>query len=181
MPVDLPIRWRFLILLFILFLASFLAAATEAKESCPWMNEPTAAGFVGGDVTSTVAFSIKDKTDPNYSNVDKNDATCEFVHRQGSAVMTLRIEVKTLGRPPGSFATYAARCGPRNVPVRAIGNEAVACDFEGKKNSISEQVVSRVRGRAFTVRITATPGSVNRDLLHQKASNVAEQVAGFLF
>jgi hypothetical protein len=181
LPVDLPIRWRFLILLSILFLASFMAAATEAKESCPWMNEPTAAGFVGGDVTSTVTFAIKDKTDPNYSNVDKNDAICDFVHRQGSTVRTLRIEVETLAGTPGSFATYIARCGSLNTPVRAIGNEAVACDIEGKKNSISEQVVSRVRGRALTVRLTASAGSVDRDLLRQKARNVAEQVAGFLF
>jgi hypothetical protein len=158
-----------------------MAATTEAKESCLWMNEATAAGYIGGNVMSTVTFAIKDKTDPNYSNVDKNDATCEFVHRLGSTVMTLRIEVETMAGPPGSFAAYAARCGSHNVPVRAIGNEALACDFEGKKNSISEQVVSRVRGRAFTVRIIASTGSVDRDLLRQKACDVAEQVAGFLF
>jgi hypothetical protein len=181
LPVVFPIRRRFLILLSILFIASFMAAVTEAKENCPWMNDPTVAGFIGGDVMSTVTFAIKDKTDPNYSNVDKNDATCEFVNRQGSAIVTLRIEVETLAGPQGSFAAYAARCGPRNIPVRAIGNEAVACDLEGKKNSISEQVLSRVRGRAFTVRLTASAGSADRDLLRQKARNVAEQVAGFLF
>jgi hypothetical protein len=172
---------RFVISLAVLFLSSFTAAATQAKESCPWMNEATAVGFIGGDVTTTVTFAIKDKTDPNFSNADKNDATCEFVRRQGSTVTTLRIEVETMTGPPSSFATYASRCRPRNVPVRAIGNEAVACDVEGKKNSISEQVVSRVRARVFTVRITAGAGSVDQDLLRQEARNVAEQVAGFLF
>jgi hypothetical protein len=181
LPVVLPIRQRFLMMLTVLFLASFMAAATEAKGSCPWMNEATAAGFIGGDVTSTVTFAIRNENHPNYSNVDKNDATCEFVRRLGSTVMILRIEVETMAGPPSSFATYVARCGPRNIPVRAIGNEAVACDVEGKKNSISEQIVSRVRGRAFTVRLTASAGSVDRDLLRQKARNVAEQVAGFLF
>jgi hypothetical protein len=181
LPVVFPILRRFLMLLVVFLVASFTAAATEAKESCPWLNEATAAGFIGGHVTSTVTFAIKDKTNPNYSNVDKNDAACEFVRHQGSTVMTLRIEVETMAGSPGSFATYVARCGPRSLPLKAVGNEAVSCDFEGKKNSISEQVVSRVRGRAFTVRITSTPGSFDRELLRQKARNVAEQVAGFLF
>ena len=165
----------------VFFLASFAAATSEAKETCPWMNDQTAAGFLGGDVTSNVTFAIKDKTDPNYSNVDKNDAVCEFTHHQGSTSITLRIDVETMAGSPSSFSTYVARCGPNGTPVRAIGNEAVACDLDGKNKMISEQVVSRVRGRAFTVRIVSTAGSFDKELLRQKACNVAEQVAGFLF
>jgi hypothetical protein len=165
----------------ILFLTSFMAATTEAKETCPWINDQTAAGFLGGDVTSHVTFAIKDKSDPNFSNVDKNDAVCEFVHHQGSTAIALRIDVETIAGPPSSFSTYAARCGPHSVPVPAIGNEAVACDFENKSKTISEQVISRVRDHAFTVRITATVGSFDKEVLRQKARNVAEQVAGFLF
>jgi hypothetical protein len=180
-PIVLPISRCLLTLLTVVFLASFGTAASEAKETCPWINDPTAAGFLGGDVTSTVTFAIKDRTDPNFSNVDKNDATCEFVHHQGSVVTTLHIEVESMTGPPSSFATYVARCGSQSLPVRAVGNEAVACELEGKKNTISEQIVSRVRGRAFIVRITSTAGSADKELLHQKARNVAEQVAGFLF
>jgi hypothetical protein len=158
-----------------------MAAATEAKETCPWINDQTAAGFLGGDVTSTVTFAIKDRKDPNFSDVDKNDAVCEFVRHQGSATTSLRIDVETIAGPPSSFATYVARCASHSVPLTGVGNEAVACDVEGKNKAISEQVVSRVRGRAFTVRITSTVGSSDKDALRQKARNVAEQVAGFLF
>jgi hypothetical protein len=181
LSVVLPTRRWLLTLLAVVFLTSFGIAATEAKETCPWINDPTAAGFLGGDVTSTVTFAIKDKTAPNFYNVDKNDATCEFVHHQGSVVTTLRIEVDTMAGPASSFATYVARCGSQSNPVRAVGNEAVACELEGKKGRISEQIVSRVRGRAFTVRMTSTGGSPERELLRQKVRNVAEQVAGFLF
>jgi hypothetical protein len=181
MPIVPPKRRCLLMLLAVLFLASFGTAATEGKETCPWINDQTAAGFLGGDVTSTVTFAIKDRADPNFSNVDKNDATCEFVRHQGSVVTTMRIEVETMAGPPSSFATYVARCGSQGIPVRAVGNEAVACELEGKKSAISEQIVSRARDRAFTVRITASAGSVDRELLRQKTRNVAEQVAGFLF
>jgi hypothetical protein len=171
-----------LLLLFAFWSLLFaLAAATEAKETCPWLNEATAAGFLGGSVTSTVTFAIKDKTDANYSKNDKNDATCEFVRHQGSLVMTLRIEVETMTGPSDSFASHVARCGPHAAPLRAVGNEAVACGFDGRKNQVSEQVVSRVRGRAFTVRITSNSDSLDRGVLRDKTRNVAEQVAGFLF
>jgi hypothetical protein len=95
--------------------------------------------------------------------------------------MRLRIEVETITGASNSFASYLARCGPHAAPLKAIGNEAVACGFDGKKKQVSEQVVSRVRGRAFTVRITSNSDSLDRDMLRDKARNVAEQVAGFLF
>jgi hypothetical protein len=171
-------------ILFVLILVSLplcLPRACRAKETCPWLNQATAAGFMDGSVTSTVTFSIKDKTDANYSNTEKNDATCEFVRHEGSLVMTLRIEVETMKSPSDSFVSYIARCSPHAAPLRAIGNEAVACGFDGQKKQVSEQVVSRVRGRAFVVRITSNSDSLDRGVLREKARNVAEQVAGFLF
>lgn len=172
---------RILFLLTLVALALTLPSLCEAKETCPWLNQETAAGFLGGSVTSSVTFSITDKTDVNYSNTEKNDATCEFVRRQGSLVTTLRIEVATILGSSDSFASYIARCGPHATPLRAIGNEAVACGFDGKKNQVSEQVVSRVRGRGFIVRITVNSDPKDRGALRQKTRNVAEQVAGFLF
>jgi hypothetical protein len=170
-----------LLLLFAFWSLLFGLAAAEAKETCPWLNEATAAGFLDGSVTSTVTFAIKDKTDANYSDTEKNDATCEFVRHQGSLVMSLRIEVETITGPSDSFESYLARCGPHAAPLTAIGNEAVACGFDGKKNQVSEQVVSRVRGRAFTVRITSNSNSLDRGALRDKTRSVAEQIAGFLF
>lgn len=172
---------RILFLLILLSLPLCLPRVCRANETCPWLNEATAAGFMDGSVTSTVTFSIKDKTDANYSNTEKNDATCEFVRRQASLVMTLRIEVETMSGMPDSFATYVARCGTHAAPVKAIGNEAVACGFDSKKRQVSEQIVGRVRGRAFTVRVSSNDDSSDRSTLREKARKVAEQVAGFLF
>src|ERR1700683_148912 len=169
----------------LLFLFAFWSVlfglAAEARQTCPWLNEATAAGFLDGKVTSTVSFAIKDKTNANYSDTEKNDATCEFVRHQGSLVMSLRIEVETITGPSDSFKSYLARCGPHAAALTAIGNEAVACGFDGKKNQGSEQVVSRGRGRAFTVRITSNSNSSDRGVLRDKTRGVAEQVAGFLF
>jgi hypothetical protein len=172
---------RIVFLLVVFSLALCLPQVSRAKETCPWLNDATASGFLDGSVTSTVAFSIKDKTDANFSNTEKNDAVCEFVRRQGSLVMTLRIEVETMRAPADSFASYAARCGPHSAPLRAIGNEAIACDLEARKNQVSEQVVSRVRGRAFIVRIISNSDSLDRVVIREKVRNIAEQVAGFLF
>jgi hypothetical protein len=57
----------------------------------------------------------------------------------------------------------------------------VACAFDDKKKEVSEQVIGRVRDRAFTIRVTSTARDADRDALRSKAKRVAEQVAGFLF
>jgi len=54
------------------------------------------------------------------------------------------------------------------VPLKAIGSEALACRGEA-----GEQVVGRVRDRAFLVRITAND--------REKVRKVAEMVAGSMF
>jgi hypothetical protein len=125
--------------LILVALALGLPGVCQAKETCPWLNQETAAGFLGGNEVAKILGSSD------------------------------------------SFASYIARCGPHATPLRAIGNEAVACGFDGKKNQVSEQVVSRVRGRGFIVRITANSDPKDRGALREKARNVAEQVAGFLF
>jgi hypothetical protein len=73
--------------------------------------------------------------------------------------------------PATDFPSYLARCHSPSEPLKAIGNKAVACSDEG-----AEQVIGRVRNRAFIIRIK-TPG---RDL-REKSRKVAEQVAGILF
>jgi hypothetical protein len=162
---------RILLLLFFTSLTLCAPGACRAKETCPWLNEATAAGFLDVSVSSTVTHSEK----------DKNDATCEFTHRDGSAITELRIEVETMTGPPGAFTSYLTRCGSHAAPLKAIGNEAVACGFDGKKRQVSEQVVGRVRDRAFIVTVTSNVNSPDRTGLREKARKVAEQVAGFLF
>ena len=123
------------------------AAASRGQQSCPWLNAATAAGVLGGDVKSQIT-----------------EDSCLFAH--GSS--ELRIEVKTVNLP------YKPDCSPNPTALRAIGNEAVACEKPG-----SDQVAGRVRDRAFFVRLTSNDFS--RIALREKVHSVAEQVAGILF
>jgi len=86
----------FSLCLWTLLFSSFLRAETL----CPWLNAATAAGILGGAVTSSAS-----------------PAVCEFVRPQS----TLHIEVR---KKP---AAVAAKCESKATPLKAIGNEAVEC------------------------------------------------------
>jgi hypothetical protein len=156
----------------ILFLALALSmpAVCQTSENCPWLNAATAAGALKGSVTFTVTRS----------GADNADATCEFTHQEGAALTSLRIEVDTMKNPSREFASYSAKCSQNGTPLRAIGNEALICSLHGK-NQFSEQVVSRVRERAFLVRISSNLAPSAGSDLREKTQKIAEQVAGFLF
>ena len=104
---------------------------------CPWLNQATAAGVLGGTVTQV---------------------GCIFT--RGS--LELRIETAK------DFESYAATCRSEAVPLKAIGSGALAC-----RGETGEQVVGRVRDRAFLVRITTND--------REKVRKVAEMVAGSMF
>jgi len=140
-----------------------------AEETCPWMNAATAGGLLGGDVTATV----------NSSDKSKEDATCDFVHRQGPLVQELMIEVRTMAAPGKDLANFLVRC-EKATPLKAIGNEAVVCDVS-KPGEIVEQVVGRVRERAFVIRATSDDPRAAQTSFREKAIKAAEQVAGNLF
>jgi hypothetical protein len=160
----------------ILFLALCFCtpAMCQMGERCPWLNAATAAGTLNGPVTFTVT----------HSGQDKQNATCEFVHQEGTAIGKLRIDVQTMKDSASEFASYSAKCGQDATPLRAIGNEAKICSLH-KENEFSEQIVSRVRERAFLVTVTsnatARGESELRVELREKSEKIAEQVAGFLF
>jgi hypothetical protein len=135
----------------ILAIACCLPALTE--DRCAWLNAATAAGVLGGEVQLTVS-----------------QGSCEFVHQETS----LRIEVGPTNMPHG-------QCGSPAEQLRAIGNEARACDYQGKPGWMAEQVVGRVRDQAFLVRISTKDQSAAPKVLRGKARKVAEQVAGILF
>jgi hypothetical protein len=82
--------------------------------------------------------------------------------------------------PTREFASYSAKCGRNATPLRAIGNEALLCSLH-TKNQFSEQVVSRVRERAFLVRVSSNAADPQRTELLDESQKIAEQVAGFLF
>lgn len=121
------------------------------------MNAATAAGLLGGDVSTRF---LPGKT--------KDDGQCAFTRISNSAVM-LRIQVALMNLPKTQFAAYVAMCGRDATSMKAIGNEAVAC-----RSDRQEKIVGRVRDQAFVI----TLRSPNKKESSKKA---AEIVAGNLF
>jgi hypothetical protein len=158
--------------LWILFL--FLLGGFEGRavtQPCAWLNAATAAGVLEGPVTVRVT----------YINQEHTDAACEYTHQADKTVDTLRIEVDTMKDLHHDFPRYIARCGQNAKPLRAIGNEAVVCSVPGTNRQIAEEVVSRVRDRAFIVDVVSNGSAAERDTILDKAQKVAQQVAGSLF
>jgi hypothetical protein len=162
---------RFVFLFLIWSVGLCVPGICHANEPCPWLNEATAAGFLKAEVTSTVT----------HPNKEKDDADCEFIHRDGSIVTGLQIEVETVSDPNPLFTSYVARCGANPEPVKTIGNEAVVCSLDGKKGKFVETVVGRVRNRVFVVRISSSGDESARATARERGRKIAEQVAGILF
>jgi len=139
----------------------------QAAEPCPWLNAATAGGVLGGPITRA----------PTRRAAAGDDRSCEFIRQDGSLLFELRIEVETTPSPAKDFAAYAARCHSAAVPLKAIGNQALACS----DGQLAEQVVGRVRDRVFLIRIGTNDRSAQPTALREKARQVAEQVAGILF
>jgi hypothetical protein len=165
------LRVALAVIAYVWVLLSPAAAQGQAQPVCPWLNEATASGVVGGPVTVSVT-----------PKGDKGDADCLFVRRVNSSTISLRIDVETMSGPSLSLTAYTAPCNSPLAPVKAIGNEAFACSIPpSKKSGLSEQITSRVRERAFFVRLSSNEPSADSDELRLKANKVAQQVAGFLF
>jgi hypothetical protein len=137
-----------------LFFALLIATACRAEDACPYLNAATAAGVLGGAVVSHNSPDL-----------------CVFTHDSSE----LRIEVVTAAPP------YKLSCGANPTPLKAIGNEAVACSVEEKNGRVAEQVSGRVRDHVFLVRLFTADRSLSRTTLRDKARSIAEQVAGILF
>lgn len=157
------------VMLFLAFLSVPIVRA--ATQPCPWLNAATAAGVLEAPVTVSVTYFDQDGT----------DAACEFTHKADHTVRTLRIEVHSMKDLSHDFQRYLAKCGADATPLKAIGNEASMCSMPGANKDIAEQVVSRVRERAFIVAVISNGTAVKREIIRDKAQNIAEQVAGILF
>lgn len=144
-----------------------------AQTQCPWLNAATAAGVLGGEVQANAT-----------ALTPQGDTTCDFKRTQQSVVFTLKIAVHTMALPSKDFATYLAQCAGTPVPLKAIGNEAFQCVPSNSSDNSGEQIIGRVRDRAFVIDIrrgsTRQPTS-SQTGLSEEARNVAEQVAGALF
>jgi hypothetical protein len=157
--------------------ASFTAAVCHAQTpsaltKCPWLNEATARGILGGDVTLIVKLN------------DRGAGVCKFTRRQGAATHELRISVDLMSDIPKQFPTHLAQCPPKSPALPATGNEAVTCTTHTKENHYAELVVGRVRNQAFTISISSTTQddpSMTQKECREKTNQIAEQVAGILF
>lgn len=137
------------------------------------MNAATAAGFLGGDVESTVTGVTVD-----------GDATCDFT-RGGSL---LRIAVHTMPHLAQEYPGFLAQCGAGPTALKGIGNQAVRCIPTSGKSKGEELIVGRVRDRAFIITIKAdwitsppTSPTKTRNPISDDSENIAEQVAGSMF
>jgi len=142
------------------------------QAKCPWINEATASGVLGGSVTLTAKVS------------DQGAGACLFSRHQGTAVRQLRISVDIMKDVLKEFPSYLAQyCPAKRTPLRAIGNEAVMCSVD-TNDEHAEKVVGRVRDRAFVVSVSSSvqdDAKLTREMRREKANLVAEQIAGFLF
>jgi hypothetical protein len=156
----------------LLGLTILMPTVCHGQAKCPWINEATARGVLGGAVTLTTTVSAQ------------GDGVCEFSRRQGSIVHQLRISVHIMTDIPKQFPAYLAQCPPNSSPLRAVGNEAVMCSIQSKGEPSAERVVGRVREQAFVVSLTfsvANEPSMTEQMRREKVNLVAEQIAGILF
>ncbi len=171
----------------------------RAEQNCLWLNAATAGGILGGAVTVTVSdanphppniqpANAKSGAGPmsanpsgaSYGGNSLDDSDCAF-DRQPPSTGKLHIRVRTMSEPAKAFVSYTARCGKRGAPLKAIGNEATACDLHEKGGRLSEQVVGRVRDRLFIIDLRIDDASMTQSVLREKARTAAEIVAGNLF
>ncbi len=76
------------------------------------------------------------------------------------------------------------RCITTSEPLRAIGNEAIACAWDERRNLYSARVIGRVRNQVFTITLSTTQKNdpiLPREMLRTRILIVAEQVSGNLY
>lgn len=148
-------------------------AASRAANNCPWLTEATAGGLLGGDAIG--AFTKAATGQP---------AVCLFTSDAQGVRRTLRITVDVVADPHMQVATEAQSCGPDAAPLKAIGNEALACAADDRKAGPGERAIGRVRDQLFTITLSSSQKGdpmLTRDALKSKIYTAAEQVSGNLF
>jgi hypothetical protein len=169
-----------------------LPGICHAQARCPWLNAATAAGVLGGDVQMAVTAPVDPGAGtgvgaakyPDQVRIDRFDVSCDFSRKVDSVAYTLSIVVKTMSDPAKDFGPFLAQCAGPTVALKGIGNEAVQCMMKDDAHAGYEQVIARVRDRAFVLTIhreAKTHGAADHNELSDETRNVAEQVAGSLF
>jgi hypothetical protein len=181
-------------LIAVLAFACWLALPIEcrAQARCPWLNAATAAGVLGGEAQVAVTApanpgngkGVGATSYPDQVRMDRFDVSCDFSRKESTAEYTLSIVVKTMSDPAKDFGSFLALCTGPTMALRGIGNEAVQCMMKDSRQTGYEQVIGRVRDRAFVLTVhrgSASHAATDGDELSNEARNVAEQVAGSLF
>lgn len=137
-----------------------------ASLACPALDTATVSGALG-EVQVTVTHAEK-----------SSGYTCVFTRLD----YELTLELNPIAAPDrfAHFAEIACQGGREITPVRAIGNEAIACTL-GTDRRMLEKIVSRVRNQAFTLALSTTDKAADRKSIRSKNAALAEQVAGNLF
>ena len=138
------------------------------------VTAPAEPGPVKGVGTAMYADQLR---------MDRFDVTCDFTRKVESGTDTLRIVVKTMSDQVKDFPTFLALCGGPTVALKGIGNQAIQCMIKNDGGKAQQQVIARVRDRAFVLTITrpATEPGAAGDELRDDTRNTAEQIAGSLF
>jgi len=149
-----------------------LPARAMAANNCAWITESTASGLLGGDAVGEVSAATGQPT------------VCTFTQLGAGVKRTLRITVEIAAEPHVRLAAVAQVCGADQLPIKAIGNEAMVCAADDRKAGPGERVVGRVRDQVFTITISTTLKNdtiLTREALKARIYTAAEQVAGNLF
>jgi hypothetical protein len=150
-----------------------LHATGQANRNCPWINQATASGLLGGEAASEVSAAAVG-----------GPTVCTFTQQAADLKRTLRVTVGIATDPHARLEEVARICGTDLSPIKAIGNEAMICAADDRKGGLGEHVVGRVRDQVLTITIASSRKAdpiLNRDALKTKISAAAEQVAGNLF
>jgi hypothetical protein len=150
-----------------------LPVLAHAKNNCPWLNEATASGLLGGSAAGD--FTEATTGQP---------AGCTFTQQAEGVMRTLRITVEVAADPQSRLTAMAQSCGSDAAPLKAIGNSATVCSADERKGRLGERVVGRVRDQVFTITLQTTlkgDSTMTRDALRSNIFTAAEQVSGNLF
>lgn len=150
-----------------------IPVAARAANNCPWLNEATAGGLLGGAAVGSFTDASMGKP-----------AVCSFVEKEDNAMRELTITVEVNPDAHRKLDGMMHECGASGQLLQAIGNEAAVCAMDAKKKSVSERVVGRVRDQIFTITINSAVKDdmvLNTETMMTKIYTASEQVAGNLF
>lgn len=155
----------------VLMLAAIVPA--RAANNCPWLNEATASGLLGGEAVG--AFQAASSAQP---------AICTFTERIDGATRSLQIRVETTPNFAARLKSLEKTCGSDIALLAAIGNEAVFCSADNSGNRTAERAIGRVRDQVFLIQIGSSLKKdpiLTRDNLVTRIHSAAEEVSGNLF